>query len=258
MTRVLVAGGTGVAGRQVVAELLRREYEVRVLTRHGGAPFTEIEHALGDLVSGEGLPDALEGVDVVVDTTDGKTRKTRAVLGAGAENLLEAAAVQGVSRAILLSIVNVDRASFSYYQAKYAQEQIYARSPLDTVVVRATQFHDFVPMIVGPSSRVGILPAFRGIRFQTIDTRDVALALADAVSDDEDVPDGPVTIGGPEIRTARNLVEAWKRTTGSRGVVVPAPLPGTLGRFFRDGLNLVPENTYGTITFEEWARSDRR
>jgi len=252
VTLVLVAGGTGTAGRQLVKELLARGHSVRVLTRHGGAPGTEIIHVHGDLVTGEGLAEALDGVDVVVDTTDGKTRRTRAVLDEGATNLLATADGAGVRRAVLLSIVNVDRGEFAYYQAKRRQERVYESSPLDTVVVRATQFHDFIPMVAKPPSHVGVIPAFARTRFQSIDTRDVARALADAALATEPASENLITIGGPEVRTARDLVVAWKKATGTHGLVVDVPVPGALGSFLRAGHNLAPGKEFGSITFDRW------
>ena len=251
MVQALVAGGTGTAGRQVVKEFLARGHSVRVLTRHGGAPGSEIAHFHGDLVTGDGLDEALDGVDVVVDTTDGKTKGTRAVLEKGAENLLATADGAGVGRAVLLSIVNVDQAELAYYQAKRTQERVYESAAMETAIVRATQFHDFIPMIAKPASRAGLIPAFSKTSFQTIDTRDVATALVDAALA-ADAPKGTITIGGPEVRTARDQTTAWKKATGTHGFVVNVPLPGALGQFLRNGSNLVPDNRFGTITFDRW------
>ncbi|NLU82015.1 NAD(P)H-binding protein [Rhodococcus sp. HNM0569] len=252
MATVLVAGGTGVAGRHVVKTLLRDGHAVRSLTRHGGAPGSEIDHRFADLVTGEGVADALEGVDAVVDATNGMTKSARAVFDSGTTHLLDAAHAAGVRRAVLLSIAGVDESTYSYYEAKTAQEAKYRDSPVDTVIVRATQFHDFVPMLARPTARFGVIPAPSGVRFQTIDTRDVARALVAAALGDGPIPSHPITIGGPEVRTSRDLATAWKKATGRHGLVVSMPMPGPLGEFFRAGKNLVPEATYGEITFEQW------
>ncbi|WP_305092080.1 SDR family oxidoreductase [Prescottella sp. R16] len=250
MTTYLVAGGTGTAGRAVVAELVRRGETVRVLSRRTGSQ-DGADRVIGDLVSGSGLAAALDGVDVVVDTTDGKTRSARAVLAAGTTNLLSAAHDTGVSRAVLLSIVNVDRCDFSYYRTKTRQEQLYREASVPTRIVRATQFHEFVPMICAPASRIGVIPAFTGTRFQPIDTTDVARALADAATDGSPSQD-PVTVGGPEILTMRDMADAWKTATGARGRVTNLRMPGPLGAFLRAGQNLVPDATFGTVTFAQW------
>lgn len=252
MAEILVAGGTGQAGAKVVKELLHRGHSVRVLTRHGGAPGTPIAHYPGDLITGEGLADALAGVDAVIDTTDGRTRATRPIFTDGARNLTRAAAEAGVRRAVLLSIVNVDRGDYAYYRAKFEQEQIYDSADLPTCIVRATQFHEFVPMIAAPTSRIGLLPALSGTRFQTIDLRDVARALVDAALSRGGVPNEPVVIGGPEVRTSKELTKAWKKASGKRGLVLEIPMPGKLGKFFREESNIVEEHKFGTITFEQW------
>lgn len=252
MAEILVAGGTGQAGAKVAAELLSRGHSVRVLTRHGGAPGTRIAHYPGDLITGEGLAEAVAGVDAVIDTTDGRTKATRPIFTEGAANLLDAAAGAGVRRAVLLSIINVDQADFTYYRAKHEQEKVYQRSPVQTCVVRATQCHDFVPMIAGPTSRVGFIPAFSGTRFQTIDLRDVARALVNVALSRDSIPSEPIVVAGPEIRTAKDLVTAWKKAAGKRGIVAQVPLPGALGKFFREGRNIAADATFGTITFDEW------
>ncbi|WP_241665792.1 SDR family oxidoreductase [Prescottella subtropica] len=90
MTTYPVAGGTGTAGRAVVTELVRRGETVRVLSRRPGAQDGAVR-VTGDLVRGTGLAAALAGVDVVIGTTDGKTRSARRVLDTGTANLLAAA-----------------------------------------------------------------------------------------------------------------------------------------------------------------------
>lgn len=249
MTTYLVAGGTGVAGRAVVAELARRGESVRVLSRHGGTN-DGARHVVGDLVSGDGLAAALDGVDVVIDTTDGKTRSARDVFSVGARNLLSAATAAGVSHAVLLSIVNVDRGRFTYYRAKTRQERLYRDAPLPTHVVRATQFHEFVPMICAPFARIGIVPAFTYTRFQPIDTSEVARALVDAAEQGPSTE--PTDVGGPQVLTMREMATAWKAATGTRGRVTNIRIPGYMGEFLRNGWNLVPDKTFGTVTFEQW------
>ncbi len=256
MVTVLVAGGTGEAGRAVVAELAGRGHDVRVLSRRGGSPIAGAHPVAADLISGSGLADALAGVDVVVDTTDGKSRRARPVLTTGAANLIAAAGAAHVTRTVLLSIVNVDRGPLAYYRAKAEQEQRYRTAGLDTRIVRATQFHSFVPMLCAPAARVGLLPALTHTAFQPIDVRDVARGLADAADGRSPAPD---IVGGPEILRMDDIVRQWKSATGVRGAVAPIRLPGALGRFWRAGENLVPGHRDGTITFAQWlAQQPRR
>ncbi|MGW5075500.1 SDR family oxidoreductase [Rhodococcus sp. NPDC004095] len=251
MSTVLVAGGTGTAGSAAVAELAARGHAVRVLSRHAPADLPAgARHTPGDLMTGAGLAEALTGVDVLVSAVDGRTKATRPVFTDGARTLIAAARDAGVRRVVLLSIVGVDRLSFSYYEALAEQERIHAASGLDTTIVRCTQFHTLLRAVFATTARFGVLPAVRGARFQPIAPAEVGRALADAAL--AETPADRVEAGGPEVASMRELARTWKRVTGSRAVVLQLPIPGAPGRFLREGRNLTPENRYGTITFERW------
>lgn len=253
MTTALVVGGTGTAGSAAARALRSRGYLVRVLSRHAPPdPAAAVGHVRGDLSTGEGLPEALAGVEVLVSAVDGRSRKARPVFTDGARNLVRAAEAAGVRRAVLLSIVGVDRPAFAYYQALTEQERIYSASAPDVRVVRSTQFHSFLSMIFRPAARGGLVPAFTDVSFQPIAPADVGRALADAALSEAPGPDGPIEVGGPEVLTMRELAATWKRVTGSRARVVDVPLPGEFGRFLRAGGNLTPENRYGRTTFAQW------
>lgn len=253
----MVAGGTGLAGREAVAEALRRGYQVRVLSRHIPTPDQPafrpgVEYVRADVVSGDGLREALSGIDVVIDTLDGRTRKARKFLSTGAANLTAAAAEAGVKRAVLLSIVNVDQGPLAYYRAKTEQEGAYSDSAANTVIVRATQFHNLVAGIACAASRARVFISLRGVSFQPIATADVARALLDAATAAELPDGGMVTVGGPEAIPMREAAEACRKHAGGKGRIITVPVPGQVGRFFREGWTLTPGNSFGILTFSEW------
>jgi uncharacterized protein YbjT (DUF2867 family) len=259
VARVLVVGGTGLAGREVTAEAARRGHDVTVASRRvpdddSEAYVPDVEYAAVDIVTGDGLDEALDGIDVLIDTTNGVKRSSRSVLTIGAQNLLHGAARWGVGQAVLLSIVNVDESSYSYYQAKTLQERIYRDSILESRVVRATQFHDFVSSLFSSGARYGLIPAFSRVRFQPIAVRDVARVLVDA-AEGATAPGAVTSVGGPEVLTSREMAEEWKRATNAHGVIVSSPLPRGLGASWRTGRNLVPEHKVGTTTYSEWLTS---
>jgi uncharacterized protein YbjT (DUF2867 family) len=135
---------------------------------------------------------------------------------------------------------------------------VYARSPLETRTVRATQFHSLLAGIFGAGSRVGLVPVIKGARFQTISPADVASALlAEALAPASGDSHTLQTVGGPEVLGMRCLAGTWKRITGSRGLVTELPMPGSAGRFLREGRNLAPEQRYGDTTFEAWLANRR-
>lgn len=259
MSRVLVVGGTGLAGRQVALEAVGRGHDVVVASRHVPEQTARVQgaryHAV-DLVAATGFEAALEGVDVLIDTTNGLSASARTVLTDGALNLMHAAARWGIERAVLLSIVNVDRSGYAYYRAKAAQEVVYRESLLETRVLRTTQFHDLVASIFATGARRGIIPAFRGVRLQPIAVADVARALVDT-ADGAGSPNSTATIGGPEVFGMRELALQYKNAVGSRALIAGLPMPGALGSFWRSGGALVPEHTVGTVTFADWL-ADRR
>ncbi len=55
----------------------------------------------------------------------------------------------------------------------------------------------------------------------------------------------------------RDMAVAWKAATGARGRVRNLRMPGSTGSFLHDGGNLVPDNRFGTITFEKWLARQR-
>ncbi|MFD1211746.1 SDR family oxidoreductase [Arthrobacter sp. GCM10027362] len=256
MPRVLVAGGTGLVGSAVVAECLARSADVRVVSRHPVPPDSprrhlQAQYLQADVIENDGLNAALSDVDVVIDVLDGKLGGARRTLTQGAQNLAAGAAAAGVGRLVLLSIVNVDEVESGYYQAKTAQETIYRESPLPAVIVRATQFHDFVTAFFDAGRKLRITPRFRGVKFQTIAVADVARVLADVALSEREAA-GFRNIGGPEVLGMDAMARIYRQFTGVRGPVVPVPLPGPIGRFFRSGANLARKDAVGKITYAQW------
>src|SRR5262245_21891075 len=162
--RVLVLGGTGVAGRMTVAELRRRGHDVRTLSRRGG---TAAGHVAGDLLTGAGLAEALSGgsrgphggasraglagVDTVVDASNFTTMnydKAAGMFETSMRRIGELGPAAGVKHLVVLSIVGVDKAPYGYYGAKLRHEKAALGGPVPATVVRATQFHDFPAQIL--------------------------------------------------------------------------------------------------------------
>ena len=258
MTRICVPGGTGEAGREVVRQALGLGHAVAVLTRNPPRPgsreyYDGAAYFRADVTTGEGVPEALAGADVVIDCLEARTGKALRHYAAGGALLLGEAAAAGVARAVQLSIVNCDQSALTYYRSKADKEGAYARSPLETRTVRATQFHSLVAGIFGAGSRVGLVPVIKGARFQPIAPSDVASALLEAALEPSSGDSHALqTVGGPEVLSMGSLASAWKRITGARGLMTEVPLPGQTGRFLRDGKNLAPEQRYGHTTFEAW------
>ncbi|MBJ7329910.1 MAG: NAD(P)H-binding protein [Solirubrobacteraceae bacterium] len=251
MKKIAVVGGTGTLGTPVVAQLAARGHEVLALSRTapdslpGGA-----QHRVVDLVTGEGLADALAGAEVVIDASNGTPRGAEAVLVDGTRRLLAAERKAGVGHHVGVSIVGIEDVPMGYYRTKVAQEQAIEAGDVPWTILRATQFHDLIGMALEATSRFRMLPGFKA-QLQPVDVRDVAVALADLAEGEP--RHAREEIVGPEIVELRDLATAWKTANHRHAVVVRAPFPTALGRALRDGgLTDADAPRHGEITFGEW------
>jgi uncharacterized protein YbjT (DUF2867 family) len=244
---VVVTGGTGVLGRPVVAELVRRGAAVRVLSRRP-VSVSDAEVARGDLVTGEGLADAVRGADVIVHCASDPRRWHDDV--AATDRLLTEARVAGRPHVVFVSIVGVDRIPLPYYQAKLAAEALVRDSGLPWTLLRATQFHELVLWALAALAKAPLLALPRGVAVQPVDAGEVAGRLAELAMGEPAgrVPDS----GGPEVLSAADAAHAFLRAAGLRRPLVRVPLPGRTMHAFSEGWNLVRDGQTGSIRFTEF------
>lgn len=261
MVVIAVAGGTGTAGRAVVAEAMGRGFVVRSISRHDpddAQRLAGVQYLSGDFRTGDGVAAALDGVDALIETLDARTGSSLKALPTTTVAVLAAAARAGIARCVLLTIVNAAECSMGYYQVQASRARSYEAAGIPTSVVYATQFHNLVAGLFSTGSKVGLIPAFTGVSFQPIATSDVARILVDeAIVRGVDSLDKhrSIRVGGPSVWTMKTLAEQWKAATHRRGVVTPVPLPGAFGTFLRAGKNLVPDHAVGVVEFNDWLQA---
>jgi uncharacterized protein YbjT (DUF2867 family) len=203
-TKIAVAGATGRVGRHVVDVLQERGYEVVPMSRATGV----------DVVTGEGLDAALEGVDVIVDTSTGPSpdeQEATSFFTASARNLQAAGGRAGVQRIVLVSIIGIDDFEGGYNAAKVAQEQTLLAGPVPVTILRAAQFHEFVETLMEWGTQ-GDVAYVWPMQTQLVAARTVAEALADLATADDPAPMSE--IAGPR---AERLVEAARLLAARRG-----------------------------------------
>ncbi|OBA88611.1 epimerase [Mycolicibacterium elephantis] len=244
---VLVTGATGTLGHCVVPEAVGAGHRVRALSRKNRMGYTGVHWARGDLLAGTGLDAALDGVDVVVNCA---TQPTGGKDVTSMGNLIAAARRAGVGHIVHVSIVGIDRIPLPYYRTKLRVEQLLEASGIGHTVLRATQFHDLIHTSFSIQRFSPVLCALRGVRFQPIDTHDVAGRLVE-LADVEPVGRAP-DIGGPAVHTHAELARMYLAARGSRRKAVALPVPGRIVGGFRSGANLVPENAVGTVGFADY------
>ena len=209
---VLVTGATGNLGRRVVPVATAAGYRVRALSRRDHNGDTEpVRWYRGDLLAGTGVDAAVEGVDVIVHCA---TQGTRDKDVASMQNLIAAARRADVGHIVYVSIVGIDRIPLPYYRTKLRVEQALETSGVGYTVLRATQFHDLIDVTFSVQRFSPVLWTLRGVRFQPIDTRDVATRLVELVDAE---PAGRVPdIGGPAVHTHAELARMFLQARGSR------------------------------------------
>lgn len=250
MAHVLVTGGTGYLGRELVHRLLASGHSVRVMSRRPAEPgeAKELEWTQADLSSGQGLAEAVSGVDTIIHTASNAVK--REVDIEGTEFLLQAALAAGVKHFVYISIVGIEDIGFSYYQNKLAAEKMIMASGLPWTILRATQFHSFIDRLLKAMTRLPIALVPTSWQFQAISDGEVADRLVEAV---QQGPSGRLPdLAGPVVQKMGEMAHQWLAIQGKRKPILPIPAPGKLSAGFRQGLNTLPDNPRGKTTWAEW------
>src|SRR5256712_13874077 len=116
--KIVVIGGSGLIGTKLVNRLRKQGHEVVAASPKSGV----------DTITGEGLPEALAGAQVVVDVANSPSFEDKAVLKffeTSGRNLLAAEAAAGVRHHVALSVVGTDRLLASgYFRANIALDNL--------------------------------------------------------------------------------------------------------------------------------------
>src|SRR5262249_32312090 len=169
--RIAVAGATGRVGRHVADVLEAEGHEVVAISRSHGV----------DLISGDGLADALAGVTTIVDAATGPSPDQKSAtefFTIATRNLQELGERAGVQRIVVVSIIGTGSFRAGYGGAKLVHERAMLSGPISATILRAAQFHEFVPELVdwGRQNGVSYVPE---LRTQLVAACTVAKALAD-------------------------------------------------------------------------------
>jgi uncharacterized protein YbjT (DUF2867 family) len=171
--KLVVIGGTGLVGSQVVQKLTAAGHEAVP-----AAPDTGV-----DLITGKGLDQALDGAEVVINVANSPTFDEASLdfFRTSMSNLLAAGERAGVRHQVILSIVAVDQVpELDYYRAKALQEDLLRHGPTPYSIVRATQFFEFMEPTMSSTSDASTvrLPATRIQPIATADVVDAVVGVA--------------------------------------------------------------------------------
>jgi uncharacterized protein YbjT (DUF2867 family) len=242
--KIVVIGGTGLIGSSLV-ERLRQD---------GHEPLAAAPNTGVNTLTGEGLADALEGAQVVVDVANAPAWSDAEVLDffqTSSGNLLAAEAAAGVGHHVALSVVGAERLTESgYMRAKVAQEDLVKAGPIPYTIVRATQFFEFIGRIADSGAdgdTIRLSPA----RIQPEAAGDVASTLAD-VAVGAPLND-TVELAGPEAFRLDELAQRFLKANGDSRQVTADVHARYFGAELDDN-SLTPgdDARIAPTSFEDW------
>src|ERR671925_1109336 len=248
--KIVVIGGTGLIGSSLV-ERLRKD---------GHEPLAAAPNTGVNTLTGEGLAEALEGAQVVVDVANAPAWEDQAVLDffqTSSRNLLAAEAAAGVGHHVALSVVGAERLHESgYMRAKVAQEDLVKAWPISYTIVRATQFFEFIGRIAD-SSAEGDTVRLAPVLVQPEAADDVAGTLAD-VAVGAPLND-TVELAGPEAFRLDELARRVLKANDDRRQVTA----DVHARYFGaelDDRSLTPGDgaRIASIRFDDWLSQSAR
>jgi uncharacterized protein YbjT (DUF2867 family) len=242
--KIVVIGGTGLIGSKLVQNLRERGHDALA-----AAPSTGVNS-----ITREGLAQAMDGADIVVDVANAPSWEDQAVLEffeTSSRNLLAAEAAAGVRHHVALSIVGSERLPENgYFRAKVAQENLIKASGIPYTILRATQFFEFVGGIA-QAATVGEEICLSPALIQPMASDDVVAALTEVTL--ATPVNGTVEVAGPEAMPLDELVRRFLRATQDTRKVVPDVHARYFGSVL-DDQSLTPGKNprLGAMRFEDW------
>ena len=265
MDTVLVTGGTGHLGRDLVSRL-KGPYRVRVLARSPGSD-PDVEWIRGDLATGEGVADALAGCQTVIHAATLSPAARRGYVVPkdlwsspsevdrdGTARLLEQAAAVNVGHIIYVSIVGIDKPRVPYLRRKLEAEYLIRQGPIPWSIARATQFHWLLDRMLGKMARIPMVP-LPDLQVEPVDTTDFADYLIEAVGN------GPIgrlaDFGGPEVLRFAEAFDQWRQIRQRPVRTMRVPLPSAVSNAAAAMSISEPGSPRGTITWVDWLGAHR-
>ena len=237
---ILVTGGSGYVGSNIVKKLVGDGKPVRVLVRdrlyaeqEERLQGLEVDWAEGDVTRPDTLPPALEGVTSIVHTIAIAIEKGRgtyeSVNAQGTLNLIKAAEAAQISRLINISQLGADaELPYRFLASKGLAQEYVASSTLEWTAFRPSviwgpedEFANSFARLV-PFSPLIYPIVDRNARFQPIWVEDVATSVRKAI-DDPTTINQEYELGGPEILTLEEIERRTLEAVAARRKLIHVP-----------------------------------
>lgn len=243
--KFVIIGGTGLIGSKVCKNLQEQGHDVIA-----ASPSTGI-----NVISGEGLADALKGADVVVDVANSPSFEDHAALHffeTAGHNLFAAEKVAGTRHHVALSVVGTERMLDSgYFRAKMAQEKLIKASGVPYTILRATQFFEFIGAIAYSGREDGNTIHLTSAALQPVASVDVAAALTEIAL--KAPSNQTVEVAGPDRRPIVEFVNEYlKHTKDPREAVPDDTVPYFGASINNKSLTPGDNPVVGATRFQDW------
>ena len=266
---ILVSGGTGFIGRNLVSALVESGQQVRILLRPSAVSPNiprgiSVEVAVSSFSDFRGLRAAMKGVDIVFHLASAERYGSKGNLNdvdiEGSKALIQAAAELGVDRFYMLSHLNANRSSaYPVLKAKAIAEKWLIDSGVpytifrtDAIFGKGDQFTEPIKQLLKIAPLIYLVPGGNESLLQPLWIDDLITTLVLSLSDTHTI-NQIYSIGGIEILPYREIVKAIQQKIGTHKLILPFPL-GYLRRLtlWVDQLNKnFPISTYWLDTLAE-------
>jgi uncharacterized protein YbjT (DUF2867 family) len=242
--KIVVIGGQGRVGSKIVERLGAHGHDAVAADLGTGV----------NTLTGEGLAEALDGADVVVDVSNSPSFEDAEVLEffqTSTRNILAAEKAAGVGHHVVMSVVGSDRLPDSgYLRAKVAQEELIKGSSIPYSIVRATQFFEFVESIAAAATD-GDTVRLPAALIQPVAADDAARAVGRTAVGTP--VNGVVEVAGPEPFRFDELIRRGLSARSDPRHVVADPDARYFGTTLTDTSLLPAKNAeLGETRFEDW------
>jgi len=209
--KILVVGGTGNVGGEVVKELIKRKADVRLLVRKAGAPEMKgVEVRVGDLLDPVSVANAMDGVD--------KLYLLNAVVP---DELTQALIAYDLAKRLKLkhivyhSVFAVDRfKDVPHFASKLAMENAIREFNVPFTIIRPNYFMQNDAALKDPLTKAGVYPMPLGTAgISAVDVRDIAEAAAIALTSDAHFGK-TYNLNGPELLSGPKVASIWSNLLG--------------------------------------------
>jgi len=260
--QLLVVGGTGTLGRQIVRRALDQGHQVRCMVRtpRKAAFLTEwgCELTRGDLLEPASLDYALEGQEALIDAATARATEpgsAYAIDWTGKQNLFAAARLAQVKRVVFLSLLAAaQHPDVPLMEIKACTEQWLAASDLDYTILQGVAFMQglisqfAIPVLESQTVWVSGSPT----PLAYMNTQDVARFAVAALERPETVRRSFAVVG-PRAWTTGEITQLCERLSGKEGRVVRVPpvllkAMQAVASFFEPTVNIAERLAFAEVT----------